>query len=502
MKRFSAYIAAFGASVALIAMAAFTTLRTEGHWIYTLDDAYIHLALAKNFALYGVWGLSPDTYTFCSSSPLWTLLLAGCMKVFGFREWIPGVLNILCVALIMWRCDRVMERNGLSVLPRLLVCVALFFITPLTVVASTGMEHCLHMVLILYLLTSIRTAPLLVFAFLSTAARFESLAVIVPLAGILLLDKRWKTALAMVACGIAPIFLHGFYAQAHGGFFFPNSILLKGHMELSLMRLSTIYLDIAFVKLHVVILCALLLFLAGLKSTSLCERKIAFILVAAHVAQLTFGEIKLGNFYRYEIYIILPSFLLLATILYKRPRPNFHWDNGALAARLMLLFALCVPLAWRGFSATRKVRAAAANIYEQQCVMARMFNALPGTPAIAINDLGAVSWYCANPILDLWGLGTTEIAAHKRSGTYNGDVIAELMNKQHVEYIATYESWFPRAVIPAHFQHVAQLVNVNNVVCAEDRVQLYAMDDERAAHLREALSELQLPSGTTVTFLK
>ncbi|NLF86948.1 MAG: hypothetical protein GX571_12695, partial [Lentisphaerae bacterium] len=83
----------------LVAGLAFAVLVTQillgmrladGHWVYTLDDAYIHLVMARNLALHGVWGVAPDVFAACSSSPLWTLMLALGMRVLGAREWLPG----------------------------------------------------------------------------------------------------------------------------------------------------------------------------------------------------------------------------------------------------------------------------------------------------------------------------------------------------------------------------------------------------------------------------
>lgn len=33
-------------------------LKTDNHYIYPLDDTFIHLAMAKNFALHDVWGVT------------------------------------------------------------------------------------------------------------------------------------------------------------------------------------------------------------------------------------------------------------------------------------------------------------------------------------------------------------------------------------------------------------------------------------------------------------
>jgi len=496
MKHMSAIFTALGTALALATLVAISTTLTEGRWIYTLDDAYIHLALAKNFALHGVWGLTPDTPVFCSSSPLWTLALAGCMKIFGCREWIAGVLNIVCAALVMWRCDCVMERGGVAVWPRMAASALIFFLTPLAVVAMTGMEHTLHVLLVLLLVTSKRSVSLLVFSFLAAAARFESLAVIAPLAGVLLLERRWKTALGMMACGLAPVVAHGVYAVAHGGFFLPNSILLKGSFDVSIQRVFAMYTHVSLVNAHLHILCLLLLLTACSRRASLELRRLALVLSAACVAHVTFGQC--GNFYRYEAYLVVPSLLLLALAW---ARGKIRLDTGdawLLASRATLVVALCLPLFLRGTWANLRNIRGAANIYEQQFVLADIFRALPGPPAIAINDLGVVSWLCENPVLDLWGLGTPEVARHKRNGTYDAGAIGDLLERHNAAYIAVFERWFPRAILPAHYQLVAELKNTGNVVCLEDTVRIYAVDAEHAARLHKTLDGVRLPRGSSI----
>jgi len=61
----------------------------QSHLVYALDDAYIHMAIAKNLTLHGVFGVTRYHFSSSTSSPLWTLLLAACFKVLGVRDQHP-----------------------------------------------------------------------------------------------------------------------------------------------------------------------------------------------------------------------------------------------------------------------------------------------------------------------------------------------------------------------------------------------------------------------------
>lgn len=52
-----------------------TIALNQGHLVYALDDTYIHMTIAKNFAQHGVWGVTKYSFSSESSSLLWTSLL-------------------------------------------------------------------------------------------------------------------------------------------------------------------------------------------------------------------------------------------------------------------------------------------------------------------------------------------------------------------------------------------------------------------------------------------
>ena len=43
----------------------------QGHFVYPLDDAYIHMAISKHWACDGVFGITKYEFTPATSSPLW-----------------------------------------------------------------------------------------------------------------------------------------------------------------------------------------------------------------------------------------------------------------------------------------------------------------------------------------------------------------------------------------------------------------------------------------------
>ncbi|MCX6741318.1 MAG: hypothetical protein NTY61_02895 [Candidatus Parcubacteria bacterium] len=214
----------------------------NGHLVYTLDDTYIHLAIAKNLSQYGVWGASQYGFSSASSSLLWTVLLAGCNTIFGVSDLTPLVLNIIfsfgLVVVVYEFLKRYIKNNFFIFIVLLLV----IFAAPLPTLIFSGMEHILHTILtLLFLFLAVNVLMgesvwkyqrqlLLVIAPLLAAVRYEGLILIAVISVFFWFKKQRSFAGAIIISALLPLTIFGLVSVAHGWYFLPNSILLKSNL--------------------------------------------------------------------------------------------------------------------------------------------------------------------------------------------------------------------------------------------------------------------------------
>ncbi|MBV8810072.1 MAG: hypothetical protein JO033_15475, partial [Acidobacteriaceae bacterium] len=130
--------------ILLCALLMWINVRQTGTFVYALDDAYIHMALAKNLAAHGIFGLTQEGFTACSSSPLWVFLISAFYASAGVQTWAPLVLNILFGLVLAYVACEILLRSGASRLTVILTVTALYLFVPLPVLPTSGMEHGLH----------------------------------------------------------------------------------------------------------------------------------------------------------------------------------------------------------------------------------------------------------------------------------------------------------------------------------------------------------------------
>ncbi|MCZ7546473.1 MAG: hypothetical protein M5R40_24405 [Anaerolineae bacterium] len=125
----------------IVVLLSIALSRTQGHLVYALDDAYIHMAIAKNLSQHGVWGVTRYAFSSSSSSILWTLSLAVVYALFGVNEVAPLIFNVIAAVLIAALVNRVLSREGRNATYVVVAWLAVMFLTPVAPLVLAGMEH-------------------------------------------------------------------------------------------------------------------------------------------------------------------------------------------------------------------------------------------------------------------------------------------------------------------------------------------------------------------------
>ena len=319
-----------------------TLSQTEGHFTYGLDDPYIHLAISKNLASHGIWGVTAHGFSSASSSPLWTALLALTIKIAGHHDIIPFILGVIASVAAALICYSKFKQTGFYVVLAVISAFAVFMVGPLQLLPFTGMEHCLQILLdvmfacwVLDLFNSPVTLKQVKFAALITmlmcACRYESAFLIVIPFCVSLWRKEWKLATAFAIGPLVAIGGFGLYSTVVGMPFVPNSIILKGKTPSFLPEV--IVRAIGFLcngtpavwDLFVLTVGAgLLLRLKGLRETTLSLQIWIWTVVSATCMHA--GLAVIGIYYRYEAYLVV--LLAMALILAIDRILKFVWEGS------------------------------------------------------------------------------------------------------------------------------------------------------------------------------
>jgi hypothetical protein len=495
--------------------------KNGGHFVYTLDDPYIHMAIAKNVVQHGVWGVTPYRFSSSSSSPLWTLILVSSYGLFGVREVIPFLLNLIFAGLSIGLVYSLLcnQMPGFMVF---LALLALVFVPPLVPLVFSGMEHTTHLFITLLMValaakTLSEDAPspvlrrgLLVAAFLLTAIRYEGLFLVMVLSILFAFRKRWLYVVSLVGIGLLPLTIYGIWSEAQGWFLLPNPVILKGTSGNQVLfdffkdvfvrgrpltwraieRLVPV-LAISRINAHPYILYLMIpsLLLLAYRRGSFWDR--ANITNAAFIgtALLHMQFANTGWFYRYEAYLVAFGIYAVAIGLGEcLPWRNDWkgWGNRLfrIGAVLLLLILVSAPLRVRAVKSIKDTPKASYNIYEQQYQMAYFLREFYQGQVVAANDIGLIDYLAELRLVDLAGLGTPESAALKLKHQFGAQQVAAVADQYHTQIALVYDSWFR---IPSSWMKVGEWQIRDNVVCGDSTVSFYAINPTAAPGLMEAL---------------
>ena len=507
--------AAFVYMAVCAALLAVAWHRAQGHFIYPLDDVYINMAVAKNFALHAVWGVSPFAFSSSTSSPFYILVLAAAYRLFGVNQGSPLVLSLafgLAALLVAAGMVRALS-------PRLGTFTLLGFVllTPLFAVGTLGMEHALHLLLALLFVRDFDSdgIPLWRIACVTallTGTRYEGILMAAVATLLLLVDYRWLRATIIAIAAWVPPAIYAIFSLHHGGYWLPNSVAIKG-IRLSDLSLAERLHGIVFVTLHNIargphvafLIAALGIMAAALwKSDRLLARALALV---AGTGLLHLATADVGWAFRYEAYLIGVAVIVFALAI---PQLRVTRPVLVIAAAVPLSLAVIV-LMLRTYLAVTLLPEYSRAIYLQQWQTARFLTANYPGESIAANDIGAINYQADLHTLDLAGLASASVFEAKRADDYTTDVIAQLGARDHVQIAVAYDDWFSdnppfQSVLngpplPSSWIRVRRWSVPEKQQLGSKTISWYALSPVEAAILRERLLRFEpsLPKEITVS---
>ena len=496
---------------------------TGGLSIYPYDDTYIHLQIADTL-LKGNWGITENEFASASSSILYTLILAA-GRILTTSTLLPLIVNFLAGLLILVTVLSWLKRQGVGWIGQATVITLVIFLTPLPLLITSGMEHtlqCLFSFLFLFYFSdwleeSIEhrrriPARILLYATLTATIRYEGLFLIAMAAGLLLLHRRFRDGIFLVLAAGLPLVVFGLISVYNGNYFIPNSVLVKsqsvshtGPLQMirgiffeKLMIPENGMASLATQRLAIAIPVLYFLFRKFMKPSY------GFILIGlfgAVILQLAFAST--GYLYRYESYLFF-CFMIIAPVLFFRYGRELLEGIKSWLPKLVaigLAFFLCFPFFLRAASGLQKTVQASVNIYEQQYQMTKFVGRYYDHSTVALNDIGAVSYFTNARVVDLWGLADIEVTRSKKGRYWTPEFIDSFSRKNATELAIIYDVWFSDS-LTSKWQKVATWQISNNVICGDDVVSFYAIDSASRSRLSQNLREFepQLPRTVGVRY--
>ncbi len=517
--------------LALVAMLEFQVLHiTHGVFMYPLDDTFIHMAVAKNLAFQGNWGIAGHEFESASSSVLYTLLLASLFKLFGVKIIIPFAINLIAGCILLLAIQRRLAKEGINGLGQCWILLAVVILTPLPILVYSGMEHtlqCLFSFLFIFgaadWLEGIDKgqkgrlsipAGVILWGILTCAIRYEGAFAVGVVCCILLFRRRVGSAFLLGFLCALPIFIFGMYSIYKGSYFLPNSVLIKSEgAQVSLGGMISFLFNVVLQKLTISLAgistvaaqhLLVVLPLTFLFFSSRLPRNNRYVYVLLVLTVTTFFQVTLastGWFYRYEAYLILSSVVVLGLIFYKYGKDLVEKVRMRPVVMLFLLFVLALPMIVRVAASFRKATQASLNVYDQQYQMGHFLHRYYDDSVVAANDIGAISYYKTGKNLDLWGLANIKVARSRKNNYWTPAFLDSLSRSEKAPIAIVFDSWFSDSLL-GRWNKVATWTIPDNVICGDSVVSFYAIDPAGKGYLKQSLEAYQkeLPWGVNVHY--
>lgn len=484
---------------------------TDGRLIYALDDAYIHMAVARTWAEHSIWGCTPFHFSSSSSSLLWTFGLGVAYRALGVHEWTPLLLNVAFAVGTLVVANGSLARLGAQPLLRASALLGIVVAFPLAGMVLLGMEHVLHVLLTIGFaavavetltnppesprLVRRRTVALCVLGALLGASRYEGFFLVGLACLAFLVRRQVLRAVSIGAAALLPVVAFGVFSVANGSYFLPNPLMVKAVGETASMASALLKPfgseDLAFLQNNRAMPILLGLGLLGALAHALARRgfwrpPVLFPLALAAMILLHghFVFSPLFWVYRYDAYLVAFGIFVAAVVLVEMPSPG-ALPRGALPALLVASLVPMIADVREGLFPDAEIEGMQGT-YREQYQTAEFIRRYYPRDAVIVNDLGAVTYSTQARILDLVGLGDLEPLVIMRRGPYTSrDVVAWTARYEPSIAIVSLNWSVVRPLIPPEWVRVA----VVEVPPNRHPVGFFAVDRKQAWALRGAVAQ-------------
>ena len=503
---------------------------TENSFTYILDDAYIHLAIAKNFALHGVWGVTKYAFSSSSSSPIFTFIVSTLISIFGNHAIIPLILNITAACLLIVVLNKYYSYYFNQSRHIVIACLFTLFFAVLHVQIVSGMEHVLQVLVIavnIYCFqkwvkdnfkNGLHTYWFYFTIFLLGLIRFESMFYFAALAFVFLLIKKFKNAVLVLIIGFIPILFFGYFNYPRSGYFFPNSVVVKGTLlDLSgnvfsqalEIILRKLILNITFYKIGIFPLLIGVIFMyrdyrSKLSFQNIVLKNFMFLVWGlVLILHCLFGEVK--SIFRYEAYLLVAfAMILIPRLVFFFTKPLLTFKTEKIIG-IFILANVALLIYKFGYGHTL-ITNGSANIHEQQVESARFLHTYYNDSKVVANDIGAITYFTDIHLLDFMGLGSMEMVKFKIEKKFFDDEVEDFLTKytrnNNYQLAIAYEEWLDGHT-PKNWKKVAVLETSGScAVLGEDHLYIYSINPKIHNVLKEQVRNFNWNKKVTVTIIE
>ncbi len=493
------------------------------------------MAIAKNFAHNGIWGVTKYEFTSSSSSILWTLTLSLIFFLFKPNEITPFILNIFFASLVILTVYLIYLREKINNLVTLFVLISICLITPICPLVFTGLEHVFHILIsiwFIYLVAMISVEKnrsgamiiLLLCAFILPFLRYESVVLVITGALILYFNKKLFLASAIFLLSVLPLIIFGLHSIQKGWSFFPNSMLLKG-LYPDIVNLND-FIGFCFLLLKQLLTpvnISIILFSAGViffytlfrkrknPGYLILKNKSIILLALWGVNAIMFYIYsRSGWSYRYQSFLVALTLFIVGLILMPYLNANYLKPERLNLNQIIVMFIIfCFSIGYiyqaiQAIKINLETPRSATNIYQQQYQMASFIKKYYENSPIALNDIGASNYYADIKCVDLWGLSDLEISKLRRKNLITVNDIERIIKSNNVKIAILYDSWFKEgdsSLIPNSWYKAGEWTILNNIIAGDSVISFYALTSDQKEILLNNLKSFSgsLPRGVIQT---